>query len=108
MNRAYAFKRHRPLTLYATIQLPTNEEDPTETIDLTGFIHLIKLYRPFDETFFGLWNRTKSGAAPAWLVQLQRKLSDALPTYLKGTETQTIDVRIVPTLASNDGVAAGY
>lgn len=61
---------------------------------MSGFIHLIKLYRPFDETFFGLWNRTRHGAVPAWLVQLQRQLSDALPAYLEGTETQQVDLRM--------------
>ncbi|KIW08889.1 uncharacterized protein PV09_00811 [Verruconis gallopava] len=93
-ERAYAFKRHRPLTLYDTIELPTVDEDPTETVQLTGFIHLIKLYKPFDETFFGLWNRTVHGTVPSWLVQLQQQLSDALPTYLDGTETQVVDLKI--------------
>lgn len=94
LHRAYAFKRHRPLTLYNTIHLPTIDEDPSETIPLTGFIHLINLYKPFDETFFGLWNRTRDGAVPTWLSQLQKQLSDALPTYLDGTEVQAVDLRM--------------
>ncbi|KAE9984030.1 hypothetical protein EG328_009288 [Venturia inaequalis] len=93
-ERAYAFKRHRPLTLYDTIQLPTTEEDPTETLQLSGFFHLIKLYKPFDETFFGLWNRTRHGAVPSWLVGLQRQLSDALPEYIEHTETQAVDLKM--------------
>ncbi|KAF2095541.1 hypothetical protein NA57DRAFT_13197, partial [Rhizodiscina lignyota] len=92
--RAYAFKRHRPLTLYNTIHLPTVDEDPSDTVALTGFIHLINLYKPFDETFFGLWNRTREGAVPSWLVQLQKQLSDALPTYLDSTEVQAVDLRM--------------
>lgn len=93
-SRAYAFKRHRPLSLYDTIQLPNPEEDPTESVSLTGFNRLIKLYKPFDETFFGLWNRTSHGAVPSWLVQLQQQLSTALPSYLEGTETQNLDLKV--------------
>jgi hypothetical protein len=70
------------------------DEDPTETISLSGFIHLIKLYKPFDETFFGLWNRTQQGALPSWLLQLQQQLSDALPAYVEGTETQQVDLKM--------------
>ncbi|KAF1991833.1 hypothetical protein K402DRAFT_70860 [Aulographum hederae CBS 113979] len=93
-ERAYAFKRHRPLTMYATINMPTIDEDPTDTVPLQGFIHLINLYRPFDETFFGLWNRTRDGAVPSWLVQLQKTLSNALPTYLESMEVQAVDIRM--------------
>jgi hypothetical protein len=82
------------LTLYDTIQPPTTEDDPTETVQLFGFIHLIKLYKPFDETFFGLWNRTRHGAVPSWLVGLQRQLSDALPSYIDSTETQAVDLKM--------------
>lgn len=80
--------------MYDTIQLPSPEEDPTETVQLTGFLHLIKLYKPFDETFFGLWNRSIHGSVPSWLIQLQQQLSDALPNYLDGTETQIIDLKM--------------
>lgn len=63
-------------------------------MSLSGFIRLINLYKPFDETFFGLWNRTSDGAVPSWLVQLQQQLSDALPAYLEGTEIQAVDLRM--------------
>jgi len=74
--------------------LPTVDEDPTDASSISGFIHLIKLYRPFDETFFGLWNRTRHGAVPSWLAQLQNQLSDALPAYIEGTETQQVDLKM--------------
>jgi len=93
-ERAYAFRRHRPLTFYPTIQLPTVGEDPNETVDLSGFINLIKLYRPFNETFLGLWNRTSHDAVPSWLIQLQKQLTDALPSYLHATETQVVELRM--------------
>lgn len=52
-ERAYALQQHRPLTLYTTINPPTLDEDPTEEMELSGFIHLVNLFRPFDDTFVG-------------------------------------------------------
>ena len=93
-DRAYALKAHRPLSLYPTISLPTQEDDPTDLIPIKGFVHLISLYKPFDETFFGLWNKTRPGAEPSWLAQLQHQLAEALPAYIEGTETQMVDLRM--------------
>ncbi|KAF2461241.1 hypothetical protein BDY21DRAFT_278514, partial [Lineolata rhizophorae] len=81
-ERAYAIHHHRPVTLYPSIQLPTPDEDPTEQVSLTGFLHHINLYKPFDHTFVSLWNKAPSAAPPGWLGQLQKQLSDALPAYL--------------------------
>ncbi|KAI9880714.1 MAG: hypothetical protein M1830_000997 [Pleopsidium flavum] len=92
-ERAYALQRHRPLTLHATIELPTLDEDPDETVAISGFISLVRLYRPFDDTFVGLWNQTRAGCSTAWLAQLQKQLMDALPTYLNSTESQAADLR---------------
>ncbi|KAH9212842.1 hypothetical protein DL95DRAFT_426401 [Leptodontidium sp. 2 PMI_412] len=52
-ERAYALQRHRPLSLQATITLPTQQDDPsyTQAVHLNGFIHLVNLFRPFDEGF---------------------------------------------------------
>lgn len=57
-------------------------------------MHLINLYKPFDETFFGLWNRARDGAHPSWLAELHKQLANALPTYLEGTEVQVVDLRM--------------
>ncbi|KAK5111124.1 hypothetical protein LTR62_005323 [Meristemomyces frigidus] len=92
-ERAYALQRHRPLTLHATINLPTLEEDPAETVELNGFIHLVNLYRPFDDTFVGLWNKARSGCTTPFLAQVQQQLCDALPEYLSSTESQAVDLR---------------
>ena len=92
--RAYALQRHRPLTLQATIQLPTSNEDPTEAAPpLTGFIHLVSLFRPFDDNFIAIWNKTRSDCSPSYLAALQKQLTDALPAYLNGTESQAADLR---------------
>jgi hypothetical protein len=92
--RAYALQRHRPLTLQATITLPTPNEDPTEpTPPLNGFIHLVSLFRPFDDMFIALWNKARTDCSAAYLSALQKQLSEALPTYLNSTESQAADLR---------------
>jgi hypothetical protein len=63
-------------------------------VQLAGFMRLIKLYKPFDETFFGLWNRSIRDTVPSWLAQLQQQLSDILPSYLEGAETQIVDMKV--------------
>nr|POE77600.1 putative sucrose utilization protein suc1 [Quercus suber] len=92
-ERAYALQQHRPLTLHSTINLPTLDEDPAETIELNGFLHLVNLYRPFDDTFVGTWNKARSGCTTEWVAQLQQQLSEALPEYLHSTESQAVDLR---------------
>ncbi|KAH9826854.1 putative sucrose utilization protein SUC1 [Teratosphaeria destructans] len=92
-ERAYALQQHKPLTLHATIGLPTLDEDPAETVELNGFLHLVNLFRPFDDTFVGLWNKAKTGCSTQWLAQLQQQLTDALPAYLQSTEVQAVDLR---------------
>lgn len=93
-ERAYALQRHRPLTLYSTIELPSLDEEPAESMELSGFLHLVNLFRPFDDTFVGLWNKTRMGCSTEWLALLQNQLSDALPTYLQSTEVQAVDLQV--------------
>lgn len=94
-ERAYALQRHRPLSLQATISLPTEHDDPSDNQShhLHGFIHLVNLFRPFDEQFVALWNKTRNDCSPTYLTALQKQLSDALPTYLNSTENQAADLR---------------
>ena len=61
---------------------------------VAGFIHLINLYKPFDDTFTGWWNRSRSDCTIFWLVRLQEQLVKALPSYLNVTEIQAADIRI--------------
>ena len=90
-NRAYALQKHRPLTLHATIGLPTLDQDSSKPT--TGFIHLVNLYRPFDDNFIGLWNKARTGCSTIWLAHLQQQLEEALPAYLDTTESQAADLR---------------
>ncbi|KAK6585395.1 hypothetical protein PZA11_002122 [Diplocarpon coronariae] len=94
-ERAYALQRHRPLSLQATITLPMPTDDPSDAQahHLNGFIHLVNLFRPFDDGFVALWNKTRTDCSPAYLSALQKQLNDVLPTYLNATENQTADLR---------------
>ena len=93
-ERAYALERHRPLTLHATIELPTLDESPAEASTISGFLHLINLFRSLDDTFVGLWNKARNDCSTTWLAQLQQQLTDALPPNLNCTESQAADIRI--------------
>ena len=90
-ERAYAIQQHRPLSLHATIELPAIDDE--EAVELSGFLHLVHLFRPLDDTFIGLWNKARTGCTTAWLAQIQQQLSDALPMYLQSTEIQAVDLK---------------
>ena len=62
-------------------------------MELQGFLHLIQLYKPFDDTFIGLWNQSIEKCDPDWIITLQRDLAQALPKYLNSTQTQAVDLR---------------
>ncbi|KAL8816646.1 MAG: hypothetical protein Q9191_008295, partial [Dirinaria sp. TL-2023a] len=91
LGRAYALQKHRPLTLHATIVLPIHDLEPSNPI--AGFCHLVNLYRPFDDVFVGLWNKTRSDCSTFWLSQMQQQLNEALPGYLDTRESQAADLR---------------
>lgn len=91
LDRAYALQKHRPLTLHATIDLPLQDIDSSNS--LAGFFHLINLYRPFDDMFIGLWNKTRTDCSAYGLAQMQRQLTEALPVCLDTTESQAADLR---------------
>jgi len=82
------------LTLYDTIELPSLDFDPTETVLPTGFVHLIKLFKPFNKTSIGLWKQPLHGAMPWWMNPLQQEIDDALPNYLEGIDTTLVDLEM--------------
>ncbi|KAF2501119.1 hypothetical protein BU16DRAFT_438422, partial [Lophium mytilinum] len=97
-ERAYALHKHRPVTLHATIHPPSLDEDPSDSMALSGFLQLLDLYKPFDDSFIALWNKTTpsgtGGANPSWLASLQVQLQEMLPAYLDCTEIQAADLRV--------------
>lgn len=92
-NRAYALQTQKPLTLHATIALPDLSLDPVDAVALKGFSHMIVLFKPFDDTFVGLWNQSITGCTTEWVTMLHKQLSDALPQFLRTTESQMVDLR---------------
>jgi len=69
-------------------------DDPDESVELSGFLHLVSLFRPFDDSFVGLWNKTRTVCSTDWLASLQSQLSEALPLYLRSTEIQAVDLHV--------------
>ncbi|KAI0598890.1 hypothetical protein F4775DRAFT_553457 [Biscogniauxia sp. FL1348] len=93
-ERAYALQRNRPLTLQASINLPSLSDDPTDPLahQLNGYLLLVNLFRPFDDTFVTLWNKTRSECSASYMGVLQKQLSDGIPAYMNGQES---DLRTV-------------
>ena len=94
-NRAYALQRQRPMSLSATISLPTQGDDASDcqAHQLQGFINLASLYRPFDESLISLWNKTRNDCSPSYITALQKQLSDAVPAYLRANEGSNADLQ---------------
>lgn len=88
-ERAYALQRGRPLTLQASINLPTMTDDPTDPLahQLNGYIHLVNLFRSFDDVFVALWNKTRSESSPSYLTALQKQFADMIPPYMNVQES---------------------
>lgn len=82
-ERAYAIQRQRPLTLQATISLPTMNDDPNDPLahQLHSFIMLVNLYRPFDDAFTAVWNKTRGNLSPQFISGLQKQLGDLAQSY---------------------------
>ncbi|PHH82920.1 hypothetical protein CDD83_3145 [Cordyceps sp. RAO-2017] len=83
LERAYALQRQRPVTLQATINLPTLADDPSDpqAHQLNSFILLVNLYRPFDDAFTAAWTKTKSHLSSQYLNSLQKQLNDLVQSY---------------------------
>ncbi|PHH64314.1 hypothetical protein CDD81_4798 [Ophiocordyceps australis] len=83
IERAYAIQRQRPISLTATINPPTLEDDPhdSQTHQLNSFILLVNLYRPFDDVFTRVWNKVKCHLSPPFLNGLQKQLNDLVQSY---------------------------
>jgi hypothetical protein len=72
------------LTLQATINLPTANDDPHDHTggQINGFISMVNLFRPFDDAFLGTWNKTRGQLSAQYLSNLQKQLSDLVRSYM--------------------------
>lgn len=93
-ERGYALHRHRPLSMLATIELPTVDPNASDASIMYGFVYLASLFRLIDDEFMALWNKAKSECTTSYLSNLQTQLVDALPPTLQCTENQAADVKV--------------
>lgn len=93
-ERANAIQRHKPLSMLATIELPTVDRESAQASVLHGFVYLASLFRLIDDEFMSLWNKAKSECSTSYLAQLQTQLADVIPPVLECTENQAADVKI--------------
>ncbi|KAF2399704.1 hypothetical protein EJ06DRAFT_478579 [Trichodelitschia bisporula] len=92
-RRTYAIRTHRPLTLYATIRMPVADDDPSETVPLSGFFHVATLFLPLDDKFFSVLHRRTEFPGAAWIVTLQARLADAFH-YMDSTHRQVLCLKV--------------
>ncbi|KAH0493442.1 hypothetical protein TgHK011_000110 [Trichoderma gracile] len=84
IERAYAIQRQRPLTLQATIALPSPADDPHDPFahQLSGFILLVNLFQPFDDAFTNAWNKTRGHLSPQYISKLQKEHDELMQGYM--------------------------
>ena len=82
--RAYAIQRNRPLTLQATINLPTVNDDPSDPLahQLNGFVVLANLFKPFDDAFVNTWSKARANLSTAHVTGLQKQLGELVQSFL--------------------------
>ncbi|RLL94775.1 hypothetical protein CFD26_102538 [Aspergillus turcosus] len=93
-ERAHAIRRHRPVTLQITANSPILEDASPQDPDSIGFRCLAELYRPFDESFLGLWNGTHATCSPESLIRLDQHICDAVPPDLELPDIPMADLRV--------------
>ncbi|KAH6133512.1 hypothetical protein HBI68_253050 [Parastagonospora nodorum] len=93
-ERQHALRKHRPMSLHATMQPPLFDEEPSDGFIAVGLKPLIALYKAVDNTFIGLLGGVPTDENPAWFIQVNTQLSEVVPTYLECDEVQGIEVRI--------------
>lgn len=77
-----------------TSDSPQLEEDPCSDKSHAGFLCLVNLYRPFDETFLSQWNGTTATYSIESLSQLQERIQSAVPSDLDLPDIIMADLRV--------------
>ncbi|KAL1961426.1 hypothetical protein VTO42DRAFT_154 [Malbranchea cinnamomea] len=98
-ERAHAIRRHRPVTLQITPESPPLVDDASSSStnscpSNTAFRCLVNLYRPFDESFLGLWNGTHTACSADVLVGIEEHIRNAVPADLDIPDVQMADLRV--------------
>jgi hypothetical protein len=89
-------QRHRPLSLQATINIPSQNDDATDPLahQLNGFLLLVNLFRTFDDSFLALWNKIRGECSQSYLSSLQKQLQEAVPPYLTDLQAQFSEMQL--------------
>ncbi|KAK3988575.1 putative maltose fermentation regulatory protein [Cladorrhinum sp. PSN332] len=95
-ERAYALQLRRPLTLEATISLPSQNDNPSDPLlhHLPTFLRQIQLFQPFDHGLVSLWMKTRGECSEPYLSDLEKRLHEVLPPYLNDTQSQLAEMPI--------------
>lgn len=83
------------MTLQASINPPAMADDPTDHMahQLNSFIHLSNLFRPFDDSFLGMWSKNRGNWPTAYLNNLHKQLTDIIPAFHSYGDSQLHDLR---------------
>ncbi|KAI1438303.1 hypothetical protein GGR50DRAFT_487804 [Xylaria sp. CBS 124048] len=75
-ERAYALQRGRPLTLQASINLPSMSDDPSDPLahQLNSYLSLVSMFRPFDDSLISPWNKLRGDFSTAYLATLRKEI----------------------------------
>ncbi|CAI7566413.1 unnamed protein product [Penicillium pancosmium] len=91
-ERAHAIRRHRPITLRISAEIPELDE-PQSNVAI-GFRCLVNLYRPFDESFLSQWNGDHASCSIESLVQLEERIQNAVPANIELPDVLMADLRV--------------
>ena len=93
--------KHRDISFHETIDFPKPEPDPIDDLGVGGLTCLYSLFRIVDSRVSEIWNDLRSENpvkwpqnTAAWLAQLQRQVTEAVPIDVKCTTIQEADLRI--------------
>jgi hypothetical protein len=59
---------------------------------MSGYLLLVSLFRPFDDTFITLWNKTRGECSSNYLGVLRKQFSEMNPGFMNGRE---VDQRLI-------------
>ncbi|KAL2017107.1 hypothetical protein VTK56DRAFT_2579 [Thermocarpiscus australiensis] len=95
-ERAYALQHNRPLTLQATVNLPSPNDHTADPFlhHVASFLRTINLFRGFDETLVPLWTKTKRECSESYLSALDKQLQEVVPPYLNDRQTHLSEMQV--------------
>ncbi|KAK4157532.1 maltose fermentation regulatory protein MAL33 [Chaetomidium leptoderma] len=93
-ERAYALQHRRPLSLQASINLPSPQDHPADPFlhNGTSTLRMIGLFRGFDESLVPLWTKARGESSESYLAALDKQLREVLPPYLNDTQAQLAEM----------------